>query len=402
MSVRALHTSDWHLGKKLFKQSRLPEQERFLNWLVDYIVHHHLELLLICGDIFDVPNPPNDAVQLYFSFLNKLTELSDCHVIIIPGNHDSSSFISAPTEILKKHNIHIIAGIKDYQENNIISLNINDQSISIKGLPYFRTYELYNEIEKSKKSVEKDDIEKYIKDFFKYWPKESSRTKKIVMGHHAFGSFSATGSEQALMLSGLESIPLNWLGDDFDYMALGHIHKPQVLSNEKNIYYSGSPIPLRFSEKHNKHLNLVTFDPNSVSVEKVEIPVFRDIIQIKSNKEEVYSKIDKSLENLNSDLSPFVEISIQLDEPDNKFNDKVFEYIQDKGAILLSFIPEYSNIEQKEEIDSKILRDHNIQDLFKFYYSQKYPDAQEVPPILMKNFITNLEELNDEDRELED
>lgn len=398
MSTRLLHTSDWHLGKKLFKKSRIPEQEKFLDWLADYIILQDIQILLIAGDIFDVPNPPNEAVKLYYQFLNTVSEKSKAHIVIIPGNHDSSSFLSAPLELLKKHRIHVVSGIKDYKSNNHLEFQINDENFCIKALPYFRTYELYNEIESTKsEEIDKQDIENYIKEFFSYWPKTNANTKKIVMAHHAFGSPMASGSEQVLMLSGLESIPLTWLGDDFDYMALGHIHKPQVIDSIKNIHYCGSPIPLRFSEKHNKHINVLEFNNDKLNIEKVSIPIFRTILQIKSKKESIYEDIDKLLKT-EFNVSPFVELIVKLDTPDNQFNDEVFNYITEKGAILLSFIPEYQSSEEHEDQTTNLIHNHNIKDLFEFYYSQKYPTSEKIPEKLLENFIKSIEELNDEDR----
>ncbi len=397
MSIRLLHTSDWHLGKKLFKKSRLPEQEKFLDWLARCIIDQKIDILLIAGDIFDVPTPPNEASRLYYNFLNTITKKSNTHVVIIPGNHDSADYLSAPIQLLKKHRIHIVCGLKDYKTNNHIILDINDEKVCIKALPYFRTYELYNEIEAIKDGeIEKEDIENYIREFFSYWPELDGKTSKIVMAHHAFGSPMASGSEQVLMLSGLESIPLTWLGEDFDYIALGHIHKPQVISNEKQIHYCGSPIPLRFSEKHNKHVNKLISKSGKINLEKIPIPIFKKIVQIKTSKEKVYQDIDSALSE-DFENSPFVELILKLETPDNLFNDEVFNYVTKKGAVLLSFIPEYTS-HDKEDETINVIHKHDIKDLFKYYYKQKYPLSEEVPEKLMSNFIQSIEELNDEDR----
>ena len=397
MSLKVLHTSDWHLGKKLFKKSRIYEQESFLNWLKDTIASEKIDILLICGDIFDTPTPPNDAITLYFDFLNSVSENTQCKIIIIPGNHDSSSFISAPLKLLAKHNIYIISGIDNYQENNHLVFNFNGQKIIIKALPYFRTYELYNAINKTThENIDKNDIQYFIEDFFKYWPDNNDNDFKLVMAHHAFGNFIASESEQALMLSGLESIPESWLGDDFNYMALGHIHKPQAVKKEKNIYYSGSPIPLRFSEIHNKKVNILNISGNNFELQQKEIPVFRSILQIKGNKDEIEDLIKTKLSTNSSIAKPFIEIIVTMQAPDNSFNDKIFNLTKDLGAELLSFIPYYSQQDQEEDTDEIKIHDLNINELFKLYYLQKFPDAKTVPVSIMNNFIDNLRETIDE------
>ena len=216
------------------------------------------------------------------------------------------------------------------------------------------------------------------------------------MAHHAFGNFIASESEQALMLSGLESIPESWLGDDFNYMALGHIHKPQAVKKEKNIYYSGSPIPLRFSEIHNKKVNILNISGNNFELQQKEIPVFRSILQIKGNKDEIEDLIKTKLSTNSSIAKPFIEIIVTMQAPDNSFNDKIFNLTKDLGAELLSFIPYYSQQDQEEDTDEIKIHDLNINELFKLYYLQKFPDAKTVPVSIMNNFIDNLRETIDE------
>lgn len=397
MSFNFIHTSDWHLGKKLYKKSRYEEQKLFLKWLEDCINENDVDLLLICGDIFDTPTPPNDAITLYFNFLNNISENTNCEVIIIPGNHDSAAFIAAPLEILKKHKISIITGIENYQQNNIIKINKNNESICVKALPYFRSFELINLIAKDN-SNQQEQIECFIRDFFDYWPKGEDDTFKIIMAHHAFGSFLSSESEQALVLSGLDSIPESWLGTNFNYMALGHIHKPQAVKKDKNIYYSGSTIPLRFSEIHNKKINLIKVKNSKMELTTKTIPIFRPILQVKGTKENIYDNIIYKLEQYKeSKLNAYLEVIVEMSEPDNLFNDKIFEMVKKQDAEILSYIPIYKN--QKEFIEKTedvVIYKQNIKDLFELYYKQKFPKSDKVPKKTMEYFIENLHGISDE------
>jgi DNA repair protein SbcD/Mre11 len=407
MSVKVLHTSDWHLGKKLFKKSRLPEQKLFLDWLITQIQTLKIDILLISGDIFDIPNPPNDATSLYFHFLSEISEKTSCYVMIIPGNHDSSSFLQAPCEILKKHNIHVICGIEDYKKNNHILLNHLHHKICIKALPYFRSFELYNELNKSSsETIVSQDVELYLKAFFQYWPHEAQEDCfKIIMSHHAFGPFETAGSEQALMLSGLESIPLNWIREDFDYMALGHIHKPQKVSSTLPIYYCGSPIPLRFSEKNNKILNLIEYDKDKqqTNITALQIPIFREVIQIKGNKDNIFDIINKHHQDLNhTGLRPFVEIQLDLATPDNQFTDEIFDYCKNIELEVLSFIPIYYEKQNRERAEITQISQNSIGELFKKFYAKKYPKQQDIPPELLELFLENFEEIKNEDNQTSD
>lgn len=404
MSLKILHTSDWHLGKKLFKKSRIPEQQKFLEWLLLKIMDENIALLLICGDIFDTPTPPNDAISLYFNFLNEVSEKTQCQIVIIPGNHDSASFISAPLKILKKHQIHIICGIENLTQDNHLKLSIRGQVIHIKALPYFRPHELYNAINKSSsENISKKDIQKFIQDFFYVWPNESKNEFKIIMAHHAFGKFVASESEQALMLWGLESIPETWLGPNYHYMALGHIHKPQAVNKDKNIYYSGSPIPLRFSEVHNKKINLLEVENTNFKLSKIDIPIFRPIVQIKATKEDLSSKIKTTFSGFKDiDVTAYFEVLVTMDGPDNEFCDSIFTLIKDQGGELLSFIPYYTKNDIQEQQNTQIVHELSIHDLFVMYYKKKYPQANHVPDKIMQCFTQNLQEIQDEDYLIED
>ena len=108
MTYKVLHTSDWHLGKKLYRLSRIEEQKLFLNWLSDLIITENIDALFIAGDIFDTPNPPSNALKIYFQFLKNVTDNSHCHIYIIAGNHDSGRFLEAPSGLLEDHRVTVI------------------------------------------------------------------------------------------------------------------------------------------------------------------------------------------------------------------------------------------------------------------------------------------------------
>ena len=136
MGHKILHTSDWHLGKKLFKRSRIEEQRLFLNWLFETVKSQEIDFLVIAGDIFDTPTPPNEALELYFDFLEIVSKETEAHIIIISGNHDSANFIQAPSKILAKHNIHIKTKLDTNLDNNVrLSFSYaNDASHNLQKL----------------------------------------------------------------------------------------------------------------------------------------------------------------------------------------------------------------------------------------------------------------------------
>jgi exonuclease SbcD len=98
--MRILHTSDWHLGKRLFKLDRTPEHEQFLNWLLGTLIEEKIDLLLIAGDIFDTPTPPHQSLEVFYNFLHRVSTETKTETMIIAGNHDSGLLLEAPAVTL--------------------------------------------------------------------------------------------------------------------------------------------------------------------------------------------------------------------------------------------------------------------------------------------------------------
>ncbi|MCK5664708.1 MAG: exonuclease subunit SbcD, partial [Thiotrichaceae bacterium] len=120
--MKILHTSDWHLGRTLYGKKRYEEFSTFLNWLIDTIDQENVDVLLVAGDIFDTTTPGNRAQALYYQFLCQVASSCCRHVVVIAGNHDSPSFLSAPKELLRSLNVYVVAAISEQLEDELIVL----------------------------------------------------------------------------------------------------------------------------------------------------------------------------------------------------------------------------------------------------------------------------------------
>jgi exonuclease SbcD len=262
MAYKILHTSDWHLGKKLFKKDRIEEQKLFINWLIQYIHLEKIDLLIIAGDIFDSPNPPHHAIQLYFDFIQSLGTLEHTQILIIGGNHDSAQFLEAPAKILKRFNTHIISHLKADWSEHYFEFSRNNIRIGVSALPYFRNYEIEKWINNNQNLLNQENHIVDVLDKFNQHQANLNKDThlKVFLSHHIFMGFENSGSEQSISLSGISSIPLQ-LYANYDYLALGHIHKHQLIKNEKpTAIYPGSPLPFRFSETMKKFLVQIEVD----------------------------------------------------------------------------------------------------------------------------------------------
>ncbi len=366
--MRILHTSDWHLGKRLFKLDRSPEHARFLDWLLEALIIQKIDLLLVAGDIFDTPTPPHQSLEMFYEFLHRVSTETTTQTLIIAGNHDSGLLLEAPSKILAPHRVRVWGKLSANTEDHWLNIKVKSEEIDICAIPFFRSYELLPNGEGDALSVLKTYLTK------------AKSAPQLLMLHHLAGIFEAAGSEQVITLSGVDSIPTETL-QGFDYVALGHIHKPQKISS--NAYYSGSPIPMRFSETHKKSVMILEVKDKNITSSKLEIPLSRALYIIKADENNWREKIAK-LEK-DTELTPMVEVQLSLTQPIVGLIDEIKEAILKKEMELLSYQPNYSGAERKEKRHERLFELSPLE-VFQEFYKYKYPDAPEVPSDLKEDF----------------
>lgn len=372
--MRILHTSDWHLGKRLFKLDRTEEHEAFLNWLIGTILERQIDVLLIAGDIFDTPSPPHQSLELFYRFLHRLSSETKASTFIIAGNHDSGVLLEAPSLLLKQHRVEVWGKLSSDPQDHWKTITVGKESLELCALPFFRSFELLPQGE--------GDIQEALKSYLL----KDTQTPKILMLHHLAGEFKAAGSEQVISLSGLESIP-SALFDGFDYVALGHIHKPQKAGPKA--YYSGSPIPMRFSETNAKFVMEIEIkDEKIISIERLPIPVGRKLISLRVEESNWRDEIQKT--DFSSPLTCVVDIQMSLDAPKIGLIDEIKKALEYKGAELLSFQPQYGEDKTEDLRHERIFELSHIE-LFTEFYAVKYPEAPELPEELKKDFTELLD-----------
>lgn len=392
--MKILHTSDWHLGKKLYRISRIKEQKLFLNWLIDYIINEEIDVLLISGDIFDVPTPPNEALKLYFNFLKNLTQKREIPIYIIGGNHDSANFIEAPAPFLELSNIRVVGNLQELATEKydtfIHTLKIKEETVSIALFPYFRTHEIYN-IAKAWNIDIENGLMPAIDEILNRMANRCEG-KKILMSHHLFGSYEEAGSEQGLNLSGIDSIPTSSLSP-FDYVALGHIHKAQtVRKSEPIVHYSGSPMAFRFSETTQKEIAIVEIKDNNLTFERVPIKEFDKLLRVNCSKNEIEEYKEQIIHSWGNreDLEIYLEMKIKTTSPITSMAEKLREEFLSHGIHLLSF--QAIIVGEKEQNDEHILeKSLRTEELFELFYKKKFPESESMPKELREDFNNLLE-----------
>ena len=317
--MKIIHTADWHLGHKLHENSQLEEQALFLDWLQEYIQKEKVQVLLVSGDIFDNSHPSNEALNLYYDFLNAISQdNSPCKAVIITGgNHDSPGVLNAPQAVLRRHQIHIIGKATEKIEDEIFHLNIEGEELLVAAVPYLRDKDIRQVLEGERFE---NSGERYKKALIKHYAQlallceeKKNNIPCIAMGHLFAIGGSTSDSEQSIYVGNLGDIGAEDFPETFDYIALGHLHRPQKIAPYDHIRYSGSPYVLSFSEVHHKKriLLLETEQGKDFDIQNVDLPQFRSILQIKGSEEECLSELKELNTKSENDLQPWVELHVK-------------------------------------------------------------------------------------------
>ena len=315
--MKLLHTSDWHLGQNFMGKSRIEEHKAFLSWLLETLKEKQIEILLVSGDIFDTGTPPNYALELYYNFLKELGTISSLNTTIITaGNHDSISTLKAPKQLLQVLNVHVITSGED-DENIVIPIKKDgDIKAIVCAVPFLRDSVIREVISGETISQKEKLANSGIKAFYEKTYNKALELKEdknipiIAMGHLTTVGSRTSESERDIYIGGTLDIGGDYLGSLFDYVALGHLHINQRVG-ANHVRYSGSPIPLSFSEsKNTQKVNMVVLDEKRVEVEELEVPLSKKLIVIKGNNETIENELKKI-----SDKNAWIEVHIKDDNP---------------------------------------------------------------------------------------
>lgn len=239
--MKFVHIADLHLGKALHQYSLLPLQRELLFELLEYTKQENISVLVIAGDIYDRFIPSQEAVNLLDEFLSKALLEHHMKVFMISGNHDSSDRLHFGSNILKQEGLYIETHIKD--KISVIELEDEYGSIFFHLLPFVKPSAM--------KQCDLDTPIDSYQDAFSYYmekQKIDTNTRNIMVTHQFVGGTSNITSESEVPLSvgGSEIIDAS-LFDQYDYVALGHLHAPQKIKRE-TMRYSGSLMRYSFDE----------------------------------------------------------------------------------------------------------------------------------------------------------
>ena len=293
--MKIIHTADWHLGKNIEGQSRLEEQALFLKDFVQLCEREKADLILIAGDIYDSYNPPAMAEQLFYDTLKQLSRNGACMTVIISGNHDAPERLTASVPLARDHGI-VMAGTPNtivptgtYGKNEItasgpgyIHTVIHGEKADILLVPFpseKRLAEVYLE-ETQEETKKAESYGERIHRLFSHLAEHFEPGAIHLIVSHLFVMNSVEdGSERSIQLGGSYLVGSEVFPDNADYIALGHVHKPQKVPGCSKARYSGSP--LHYNQRE------ISFDNQVIAVEahpglsckicEISLPVYKPI-----------------------------------------------------------------------------------------------------------------------------
>jgi len=413
--LRLFHTSDWHLGQNLHGQERDFEHACFLEWLLRQLALHSPDVLLIAGDIFDTVNPPVKAQERLYDFIVSAHEQQPgLTIVMIAGNHDSGSRIELPAPLMRRLRTHALGRVLWLDDGQLDSerllLPLPDASGEIAGwclaLPFLRPAEVTG-------AHLGDDYLRGIGQVHE-WLIAAANAKRqpgqalVAISHaHMAGGSVSEDSERSLIIGNAEALPASLFGPSISYVALGHLHKPQKVNGEERIRYSGSPIPLSFSEIGYQHqiLDIQLDGETLVSVEPRLIP---RAVNLQRLGPAPLAEILLQLAELpDIDLlaeeqrQPWLEVRVRLDEPQPDLRQQVESALDGKAVRLVRIAAEYAGNGGREGDDGAAqlveLDQLSPQDLFSRAWLDSY--GSEVDEQTLKDFAQLLQEVQHEEEQ---
>ena len=385
--MKILHLADLHLGKILQEQSLIEDQEYMLKEIIEIIKNENVEIVLISGDVYDRSVPPAEAVNLLDNFLKILIKELKIKVFIISGNHDSRDRLGFGSKIFEDEGLYI----ESKYNGNLRKVELEDSygKLNIYMLPFVKPIEV--------KDFFEDDLENnYNTAIHKIIEKEriNKEERNIIMIHQfvTAGTIEPERTEsEILSLGGIENVDVSNF-DDFDYVAIGHVHRPQQIGR-KEARYAGTMLKYSFSEiNHNKSVPVIDFkEKGNIEINLKELVPLRDMREIKGPIEELLKKENYELGNVND----YIKAVITNEET---VYDAIGQIRRVYPNTLKLEIRNSKTINggQEQELNLQKVKRKSELELFEdFYKSQNNVDLDEKQKEIIKDIISEVKDETD-------
>ncbi|MCU0734881.1 MAG: exonuclease SbcCD subunit D C-terminal domain-containing protein [Methylotetracoccus sp.] len=402
--MRIIHTSDWHLGQSFHNYDRGYEHQCFLDWLLDQIETESADALLIAGDVFDNANPSAASLKQFYRFLlDARGRVPHLNVVVIAGNHDSPGRLEAPAPLLSAIDATVVGQVGRDDTGGIdvrrLVVPLKDRTGRIRAwclaVPFLRPGDV----------PRVEDVEDaYLAGIGEVYRHAAEHAMKLLrqdqallaMGHcHMAGGHVSERSERRIVIGGAEMLDCRLFGARIAYVALGHLHLAQRVGGTEHIRYSGSPLPMSFSEVRYPH-QVVLFEldgPSVARIEPVAIPRFVDLLQLPEQPAPLAEAIaafeQLPSEKMPEERHPYLQVRVRLEGPEPGLRSRLEAALSGKPVRLARIDPVYSSragvaIDSDEPSEGDGLHGLRPEDIFQGLYSSRY--GSDAPGEMMSLF----------------
>lgn len=329
--MRLLHTSDWHLGQNFMGKSRQAEHRQLIDWLVAQVDEHGVDAVLIAGDIFDTGTPPSYARELYSELVVRLHE-AGVALLLLGGNHDSVATLRESSALLERLSASVVPHA-DAPEAQVRVLPLRSKATKatpgcvVCAVPFIRARDVmqseYGQSAEQKQQTLQLAIQAYYQAVFaaadarrKALESELGHAVPLIAtGHLTTVGASASESVREIYVGALEAFPTSAF-PPVDYIALGHIHRPQKVGGLAHIRYSGSPIALSFDEAtQQKEMLLVDLGEAGLeAVTPLPVPVFQPLVALKGNLKTLPDAFANAAKDASPERPVWIEVTVAEDD----------------------------------------------------------------------------------------
>ncbi|MGI1660422.1 MAG: exonuclease SbcCD subunit D [Desulfitobacterium sp.] len=393
--MRILHTADWHLGKNLEGYSRMDEQELFLNDFIKIVEENQVDLIVIAGDVYDSPNPPAKAEKMFYDTLKRLSAKGERLTLVIAGNHDNPERLVAAGPLARDHGIIMVGTPKtvvaegEYGNHQVVASGEGYVEVAIKGekaviltVPYPSERRL-NEVLYDAMAEEEEKLKSYGERINLLFSNLSELfredTINLVVSHlFAMGSEEA-GSERSIQLGGSFIVDGSCFPENAQYIALGHIHKPQIVpGTDRRARYAGSPLHYNKKEiNFTKKCILVDLQPQQeCSIEEINFKVYKPIEVWKC--ESIEAALERCEANQDRECWVYIEVST-----DRYIREDEIKRMRSIKKDILEISPIITGMEAEPTLNS--ITERSFEDIFKEFYlkERKVEPQQEIIDFLL-------------------
>lgn len=279
--MKFIHLSDLHIGKRVNEFSMYEDQEYILAEIIKIIDSEKPDAVLIAGDVYDKSIPPSDAVKMFDSFLYMLSK-RNLQVFVISGNHDSPERLSFGSRLIEKSGVHL----SPVYNGHIAPIKMEDEygEVNIYMLPFVKPANVRRFFDDREIVSYTDAVNAAISEM-----SVNSNSRNVLITHQFVTGANRTESEE-ISVGGTDNVDVS-VFDNFDYVALGHIHRPQNCLSER-VRYCGTPLKYSFSEANDKKSVTVVElkEKGSLEVYTADLVPKHEMREIKGKYEEITAK----------------------------------------------------------------------------------------------------------------